>query len=223
MFNFKKHIHILILIIVIYAIAFFGATFSRAVYYIQPDDAEVPRSVVEEMIKQDQKPILETTVNALKPEIIIPEENSPGRPVHLSIPKIKVDAKVGEVGITKKGNVGAPNNFVDAGWYKYGTLPGAEGNVIIDGHVDNGLSFPGVFSALKDLTEGDDIFITTAEGANFHYIVTKSDTYNFDNKIESIFPDNTKKQLQLITCAGTWMQEFNTHNKRLVVTAVLVE
>src|SRR5689334_11255756 len=70
-------------------------------------------------------------------------------PDRIIIPKIGVNAKVEQVGITFKGNMSTPKSFFDVGWYKYGTIPGNLGSAVIDGHVDNGFEMAGVFAGLK--------------------------------------------------------------------------
>ncbi len=142
-------------------------------------------------------------------------------PVRLRIPSIHVDALIQAVGITRKGNMSTPTNFTDVGWYKYGVAPGENGSAVIAGHVDNGLSLPAVFSNLNDLHVGDNIYIEMSGGSELHFIVTEADTYDYNAPTNDVFTDSGSPQVRLITCAGTWIQELRTHNKRLVVTAAL--
>lgn len=146
-----------------------------------------------------------------------------GRPVRLAIPKIEVDTKIQEVGITKNGNMAAPNNFVDAGWYKYGTLPGNQGSAVIAGHVDNGVGLPAVFYDLKNLEPGDEIFVTNDEDEMLRFTVTGSRIYDYNAKADDVFTDKSGKLLKLITCSGVRIPALRTRDKRLVVTAILSE
>lgn len=146
-----------------------------------------------------------------------------GYPARLTIPKIKVDANVQRVGITKKGNMATPNNFTDVGWYKYGALPGGMGSAVVAGHVDNGIALPAVFNKLGDLAKGDDVYVSTENGKLLHFVVTGNKIYDFDAKVVEVFQQNDGRLLKLITCAGTWISKYKTHDKRLVVTAVLKE
>lgn len=146
-----------------------------------------------------------------------------GKPVRLVIPKIDIDTKIQEVGITKKGNMAAPNNFVDVGWYKYGTIPGNRGSAVIAGHVDNGVALPAVFYNLKELEPGDEIFITNENNELLRFTVTGSSTYDFNAKADEVFTEDSGKLIKLITCSGVWVQKYRTHDKRLVVSAVLSE
>jgi LPXTG-site transpeptidase (sortase) family protein len=144
-------------------------------------------------------------------------------PVSLSIPAIKLTAKVQEVGVTTDGKMAVPTNYTDVGWYKYGPLPGQVGAAVIAGHVDDGLALPAVFINLSELKPGDDIYVTMKDGQQLHFVMTGSQTYDRNANTESIFhtDDNTSRILRLITCAGTWIPSLATHNERLVVTAVL--
>lgn len=142
-------------------------------------------------------------------------------PVYLTIPALDISAKVQQVGITKKGNMAAPNNFTDVGWYKYGATPGTAGNVVIAGHVDNGIALPAVFSNLKNLKEGDDVYLETKNGSKTRYVVIGFSTYDYYAHPQEVFNvTNNKHYLKLVTCTGEWVSNIRTHNKRLVVTAV---
>ncbi|HEY4513095.1 MAG TPA: class F sortase [Candidatus Paceibacterota bacterium] len=144
-------------------------------------------------------------------------------PAKLTIPKIKLDAKVLPVGITKKGNMATPGNFSDVGWYKYGKTPGEIGSAVIAGHVDNGLALPAVFFNLKNMTKGDDIYLTDQNNKTMHFVVTKTEVYDFDSNAEEVFTDESGRLLKLITCTGVWLKQYRTHDKRLVVSAELAE
>ncbi len=144
-------------------------------------------------------------------------------PVQLTIPKIQIEAKILEVGITKLGNMATSGNFTDVGWYKYGVMPGEQGSAVLAGHVDNGLSLAGVFFHLNNLEIGDDIFITTKGGKKLHFTVKKIETYNFDEQNTNVFTEDSGRLLKLITCTGTWIPQNKIYSKRLVVTAELVK
>ncbi len=192
------------------AIFIFGFVLVRAFFYFPSDEVPLPQDAIAKTVSE----------NGVAKVIDAPNFDLSMR---LLIPSIKVDAKIIEVGVTKKGNMAAPRNFSDVGWYKYGTFPGDKGSAVIAGHVDNGLAFPAVFSNLKNLKKGDDIFIQDKDGVALHFIVTRSDVYDFDSAPEGVFDDKSGKYLKLITCTGVWLSEYRTHNKRLVVTSVLAD
>ena len=144
-------------------------------------------------------------------------------PTRLLIPKIHVDAKVLEMGLTTKGNMEAPHNFTDVGWYKYGPKPGEMGSAVIDGHVDNGLSLPAVFIDLKKLTSGDDIYVTEGD-KTLHFVVQNVERYYYKSApTDIIFNRTDLRRLNLITCDGDWVTLDKTADHRVVVYAVLKE
>lgn len=142
-------------------------------------------------------------------------------PKELQIPSIKVDAKVQEVGITYKGNMGVPNNYTDVGWYKYGTLPGQIGSAVIDGHVDNGFALPGVFKNLGNVQKGDSIYVIDQDGKKERFVVTDISIYGYKDDTSDIFNRSGGAWLRLITCTGNWIPSAQTDDHRVVVTAQL--
>ena len=173
----------------------FAVTFARALFISSPEDtAPVPVSQV-----------------------------APGDyPVRLKIPSLGIDANVQQTGLTKSGAMGVPTNFTDAAWYKNGPLPGEVGSAVMDGHVDNGLSLPGVFKHLGDLKVGDDIYVTTKSGKELHFTVEETANYPYnDVPTERIFTRADRPRLNLITCDGKWIRAEKTYDERLVVYAVL--
>lgn len=144
-------------------------------------------------------------------------------PVHISIPKAKVDTNIVEVGITKKGNLDVPNNYTEVGWYKYGKRPGQIGSTVLDGHVDNGAKVPGPFKHLRDLKVGDEISVTMSDGSVFNYRVQVSEVYDTTKfPGEMVFNQTGDEYLKIITCHGKYVASKKTYDKRLIVTAVRV-
>ncbi len=145
------------------------------------------------------------------------------RPSRLIIPSLGIDAHVQKTGIAKSGNMAPPSNFSDVGWYKLGTVPGFKGSAVMSGHVDNALALAGVFKHLSNIEKGADIYIRTDGGKMIRFKVTDIATYSYDQvPTETIFNQNDKARLRLITCAGTWLQNAKSYDKRVVVTAELV-
>lgn len=145
-------------------------------------------------------------------------------PVYISIATSGTNASVIPVGVTKTNNLDVPHNFVQAGWYKYGETPGQIGNAVIDGHVDNGASIPGIFKHLDQVKIGDIITITMSDNTALRFKVTDSSIYkDEDFPSESVFVgDGLHSVLKIITCNGTYIPSQHTYDKRLIVTAVLV-
>ena len=143
-------------------------------------------------------------------------------PIDISIPSAKIFAAIIPVGTTTTNNLDTPHNFTQAGWYKYGTLPGQIGNAVIDGHVDNGGSIPGPFKHLDSVHAGDQIAILDSNGKTLHYTVVYSNGYDY-RKFPSdlVFNGYVGSYLKIITCHGQWLPKEGTYDERLVVTAVL--
>lgn len=173
----------------------------------------------------------ETTTSVLTTSpasVQIPEQNResvpiPGRPVRIEIPNAYVGALVTDVGVTPEGNLDVPPNYVDVGWYKYGTIPGNMGSAVLDGHVDDGRLLDGVFKNLRRLVVGDDIYITTEQGNRLHFKVRNTDIYDTDRfPGELIFHEKGARLIKIITCHGKFSPSQDTYDQRLVVTAELV-
>lgn len=180
------------------AIVIFAVVLARAMLYSPTQDLTVP-----------------TAADASAPI------GQPSDPVRLAIPALHIDTKVQYVGLTSSGKMAVPDNFTDVGWYKYGTIPGQTGSAVIAGHVDDGLSLPGVFKHLDQLKVGDDIYITTQDNQTLHFVMTGSQAYPKDAATDQIFNQKDGQLLRLITCTGTWLPDQRTHDQRLVVTAIL--
>jgi LPXTG-site transpeptidase (sortase) family protein len=147
---------------------------------------------------------------------ILAQTTSP--PVRLVIPSLSINAKVQQVGLNAKGEMGIPTNFKDVGWYKYGTVPGQLGSAVIDGHIDNALALPGVFKHLEDIKKGDDVYVVANDGTTLRFVVSEVATYPYtDGPTEHIFGANDVARLNLITCTGTWVSSKHTYNERFVV------
>ena len=140
------------------------------------------------------------------------------RPTRLRIPALLIDTNVQEVGVNALGNMSAPNNFTDVGWYKHGATPGFKGSAVMAGHVDNGLALPGVFKHLNELKIGDDVFIEKTGGGKLHFKVTEIQTYPVKQvPLGILFSRSDLPRLNLITCKGAWLSGERMYDQRLVI------
>jgi LPXTG-site transpeptidase (sortase) family protein len=160
---------------------------------------------------------IETATSSLtKPDTL--NRNAIGLPVRLIIPSLSINANIQSVGISFKGNMSVPSNYTDVGWYKYGPKPGERGNAVIDGHVSNGFGLRAVFSDLKILKIGDHIYVVDNFGATTTFVVESSAMYDYNKApIADIFGSTDKNNLNLITCAGTWIESLKMNDERLVI------
>lgn len=144
------------------------------------------------------------------------------RPTAITIPAIDVKADIIEVGKVENGQMEVPADDETVGWYNLGYKPGEYGNAVLAGHVDNKQG-PAIFFYLKELNKGDHIILYNEKGEAFTFEVTQITSYQTDNApIGEIFGYSDQKQLNLITCTGTFNRETGDHEKRLVVTGKLI-
>jgi LPXTG-site transpeptidase (sortase) family protein len=196
----KKFSSIFILGITLAALAIFGITLKNAVI-AAPEEKEISVS---------------TSTTDVGYEV------QSSYPARLIIPSIGVDAKVQRVGVSVHKTMAVPTNYTDVGWFRYGPIPGNSGSAVMAGHLDNGLSLPGVFKHLSDLKKGDEIIIKTEHADEVKFKVTATSTLDYDTEAtQSIFTTSGKPMLHLITCEGTWNKEKKTYSNRLLVTAEL--
>jgi LPXTG-site transpeptidase (sortase) family protein len=143
-------------------------------------------------------------------------------PVRLQIPAIGVNAHVEQVGNKADGSMGTPQTFGDVAWYEPGSEPGAPGNAVIDGHVDNALTTAGVFEHLSQVSLGETILVSDASGKTLTYTVTETEESPATSTLAaSIFTTTGPSQLVLITCDGTWVPSARSFDQRFVVVAQL--
>jgi hypothetical protein len=150
----------------------------------------------------------------------------PWQPAQLSIPALKVDASVINVGQTAQGLMDAPVSqainspyWTHVFWYEPGAAPGQSGNAVIAGHVDRVGGDPAVFWYLKDLVDGNDVYVTTVQGQKLHFVVDRVVSYpataSSADVLNAIFGTTTAHHLNLITCNGIWTG--SGYDQRLVV------
>jgi LPXTG-site transpeptidase (sortase) family protein len=152
---------------------------------------------------------------------------APNLPKYLKIPKLDIDARVLQVGVTSSGALGTPPNIYDTAWYTGSAHPGDSGSngaVLIDGHV-HGPTLPGVFMNIKNLVPGDTILIVRGDNQVFTYKVVKVESFNANSinmgmMLASIQPG--EPGLNLITCGGPFDTSTWQYTQRVAVFAIQV-
>lgn len=143
-------------------------------------------------------------------------------PTHLRIPKINVDTSfVAPLSLHEDQSVEVPDSFEKVGWYGLGVSPGENGPAVIFGHVDS-VKGPAVFYSLGQLSPGDPIYVTRADGTEVMFEVV-----NFERYPQEVFPTELVygmvpyPALRLITCSGTYIKGEQHYTHNLVVYAKL--
>ncbi|HTW00249.1 MAG TPA: class F sortase [Streptosporangiaceae bacterium] len=135
------------------------------------------------------------------------EPMSSSAPVSISIPSIKVRAKVIGLGLTKGGAVQVPplaHPFLTS-WYDRGTTPGAPGAAVLFGHVDSAAVGPAVFYNLGELRPGDLIYVTLKDKRTGVFKVYSAALYQKATfPALAIYSYTSWPSLRLITCGGAF-------------------
>jgi hypothetical protein len=145
-------------------------------------------------------------------------------PERLVVPAIGVDTSLLRLGLAADGTVQVPPIAANApaGWYDGSVTPGERGSSVLLGHVTVGQYGNGVFLKLGQLTTGDRIEVTRADGTTADFTVTDTHTYaKADFPDQQVYGPDPQPVLRLVTCAGSPNPATHTYPDNLVVTAVL--
>ncbi|MDP3882438.1 MAG: class F sortase [Candidatus Staskawiczbacteria bacterium] len=170
--------------------------------------------ILERSITASPKSIIENVVLVSKPKPIIP-----GLPLRLKIPNISIDAPIDSVGVTFDGAVDVPKGPADVAWFNLGPRPGDIGSAVITGHYGTWKNGGGsVFDNLNKLIPGDKIYVEDEKGMIITFVVRELRIYGQNEYAPGVFnSDDGKAHLNLITCAGDWIESQKTYSNRLVV------
>lgn len=149
----------------------------------------------------------------------------PSRPQRLTIPAIKVEAPIVDVGLAADGSsVGVPplNQHDEAGWFDGGPTPGQFGPALIVGHVDT-KSGPSVFYHLAQLKAGQRIEVQRADHSVAIFEVNSVEHFDKGRlPIQRVYADFSRPSLRLMTCGGTWLGGKQGYSDNIVVFASLI-
>lgn len=153
-------------------------------------------------------------------EETVPRAVNAGLPTRLKIPSIKVDALIHPVGIALNGDMEAPTEQQNVGWYKNGPYPGDTGKAVLAGHYGQKNGKGSVFDSLHTLQKGDIMYVEDENGTTTTFIVRESRIYNHQDDAQTVFvPTDGSAHLNLITCQGAWNVATQTYLKRFVLFA----
>ena len=148
----------------------------------------------------------------------------PSPPVGLRIPSIKV-ATTGlvDLGLDDKGELEAPKDFQQAGWYAAGPTPGEFGPSVIAAHVDSHLG-PAVFYRLGALKKGAKVVVERKDGSTARFVVDRVERYpKAQFPTSEVYADTGgRAELRLITCGGDIDQRSGHYVDNVVAYAHLV-
>ncbi|WP_249999436.1 class F sortase [Actinoplanes sp. M2I2] len=144
-------------------------------------------------------------------------------PVRLSIPALRLDAKVAAVGIDERtGDFAVPPSVDRVGWYRFGPgFSAPAGSIVVAGHVDSAAEGKGAFFRLGSLEAGDVVTLTGPGGKDRAFEVTARERYRKTAiPLEKYFARDGEVRLTLITCGGPFDAATKHYRDNVVVTAV---
>lgn len=147
----------------------------------------------------------------------------PSRPLRVTIPAIKVEAPILEVGLAKDGSVDVPplQRHNEAGWFREGPTPGQFGPAMIVGHADTRTG-PSVFHDLAKLKPGQVIEVLRDDREVALFTINSVENYGKAKlPVEKVYGDYSRPSLRLVTCGGTWLGGRRGYSDNIVVFASL--
>ncbi|MEE6257305.1 class F sortase [Plantactinospora sonchi] len=146
-------------------------------------------------------------------------------PVKITIPKIKVNAKIMSVGLHADGTVEVPSlkQAHLAGWYRLGVSPGEIGNAVVVGHVDSAAMGPAVFFRLGALKKADQVQVTRTDGSVVRFAVDTVKSYpKTAFPAELVYGSSDSARLQVVTCGGVFDKKKGSYPNNIVVSATRI-
>lgn len=148
----------------------------------------------------------------------------PSAPVALRIPSIKVTTKgLVELGLDTKGQLEAPKDPDQAGWYAGGPTPGEFGPSVIAAHVDSHLG-PALFYDLGAAKKGAKVIIDRADGTTATFVIDRVARYpKAKFPTSTVYGDTVRRaELRLITCGGAFDRTSGHYVDNIVAYAHLI-
>lgn len=142
------------------------------------------------------------------------------RPVRLRIPAIGIDVPaLVPLGLGAGHQLEAPARFEDVGWYAAGPAPGDPGPAVIAAHVDS-RSGPAPFFRLRDLRDGDQVFVARSDGQETRFVVDTVQRYPKNAfPTDAVYGPAPGSALRLITCGGSFDAAKRSYRDNIVVYA----
>jgi Sortase domain len=141
------------------------------------------------------------------------------RPTVVAIPAVDLTARLVPLGLDEDGALEPPVDFDVAGWYADGPEPGEPGPTVIAGHVDSYVG-PAAFYRLGDVSRGDDVLVTGADGTTLRYVVERVEQHaKTAFPTDEVYAPTDGSALRLITCGGAFDHDAGHYDDNVVVFA----
>jgi hypothetical protein len=123
-------------------------------------------------------------------------------PVQLLIPLLDVYRAVEKVAANRYVVMDLPTNSWNAGWFKWGPIPGAPGDAVIEGHA----GYP-----------GQPMIFGISDGSRRRFLVVSKKTVPAGSAPPGLADPYGPPRLTLVTCAAISMRTGNSYSSRLLV------
>ncbi len=162
-----------------------------------PPPTTTPTPSVSPTTPPTSTPVLSATATSIPTSSPVSDRT----PVRLVIPEIKLDRTLIPVGLDTHNVPIVPDH--DVGWYIYSAKPGQGENIVLWGHVlrfRKAPQIPAPFANIDRLNIGSEIFLYSADGTAFRYVVSRKERVTPD-QVQYILPTGDER-LTLVSCIG---------------------
>ncbi|MGW0048409.1 sortase domain-containing protein [Nocardia cyriacigeorgica] len=143
-------------------------------------------------------------------------------PVSLAIPSIGLATSIDTIGNGPGGTIADPVDFERASWYAPGPSPGQAGSAVIIGHVDS-YRGPAVFFRLGELSAGETVTVTLADGSSAKFMVRQVETMpKHDFSADRVYAQHSGSDLVLITCGGDFDSAHGSYRSNVIVYSTMI-
>lgn len=154
---------------------------------------------------------------------VAPATTPTAAPVALRVPSVGIESAVFRLGLEPDGTLEVPRGeqYDLAGWYEGGPPPGAIGPAVIAGHIDS-KSGPSVFYRLREVSPGDEVVVTAADGTEARFVVERVERHAKDDfPTDAVYGPVSRPELRLVTCGGVFDRSTGHYVDNVVVFATL--
>lgn len=222
-------------IIAVVALLGAGTTYFVSESDPPPTQASINSAILEAAPRQTSNPIEgHATKPARGPAVSTPRARSaalPARPkksdqnapTRVDIPSLGVSMPIKPSGVNRYGGAAIPTNPAVAGWYRFGSVPGApRGATVLMAHVDDAQRL-GPLAAMASLSPGDRINVTTSDGSVSYHVDRVGRVPKDDLDTDALFSRNSAPRLHVVTCGGPFDEEEGGYRDNVVAVAVPVQ
>ncbi|MDK3257956.1 class F sortase [Blastococcus capsensis] len=206
------------------AAALLVTSFFAGMVYAESSAPAQPVAAAEQI--SSDTPAQEPAARWIEPLTSVPavsRDTGAAPPVEVSIPAIGVQESLIGLRVRPDGELQAPEDYGDAGWWSAGPAPGDPGAALFVGHVDS-QEGPAVFYRLRELQPGDVVSVRRSDGTTAEFVVQGSETFSKEAiPDEVVYRSDGKPSLHLVTCGGTFDRATGNYRDNVVVFADLVE